>query len=226
MNVPGLTAPPQSVIFDFDGVLVDTEWAIYRSWQRVFESEGFSLPLNIFNQCIGSGYTHWNPAEYLESLTHRTYDWPVINAKRQQEIHADLLKSGLMPGALDLLDYCRAQNLPIAVASSSTHSWVDGWLTKLQIRDRFCQVLCRDDGLPVKPDPALYHESAKRLHLSASRCLVIEDSANGSLAAIRAGLPVVVIPSPITVHASFHSAVCRLNSLTDVISLLQHTLDF
>lgn len=56
-----------AVIFDFDGLLVDTEYAIYSSWERVFASCGHPLPLDLFNQCLGSGYTHWNPGEHLEN---------------------------------------------------------------------------------------------------------------------------------------------------------------
>lgn len=79
-----------AVIFDFDGLLVDTEYAIYASWLRVFDSCGHPLPLDLFNQCLGSGYTHWNPGDHLEKLTGRTFDWDEINALRQKEIVRDL----------------------------------------------------------------------------------------------------------------------------------------
>ncbi len=71
--------PPQAIIFDFDGLLVDTEWAIYQSWARVYEREGHDLPLDLFNSCLGSGYTHWNPGEHLEKLTRKTNDRPSID---------------------------------------------------------------------------------------------------------------------------------------------------
>ena len=214
---------PKAVLFDFDGVLVDTEWAIYQSWERVFRAHGHALPLDCFNQCLGSGYTHWNPADHLESLTGKTYDWETINAERQERIHADLAHSGLMSGALELLNWCRKQALPLAVASSSSHRWVDGWLEKLGIRDRFVSVLCRDDGLPVKPDPALYVESARRLSLPPADCLVIEDSENGTTAAHRAGIPVIAVPNRITECANFELATCRVSSLHKVLELLQHS---
>lgn len=86
-----------AVIFDFDGLLVDTEYAIYASWLRVFDSCGHPLPLDLFNQCLGSGYTHWNPGDHLEKLTGRTFDWDEINALRQKEIVRDLEHAGLLP---------------------------------------------------------------------------------------------------------------------------------
>lgn len=86
-----------AVIFDFDGLLVDTEYAIYSSWERVFASCGHPLPLDLFNQCLGSGYTHWNPGEHLEKLTGRTFDWETVNSRRQEEIVRDLEHAGLLP---------------------------------------------------------------------------------------------------------------------------------
>jgi HAD superfamily hydrolase (TIGR01509 family) len=109
----------------------------------------------------------------------------------------------------------------LAVASSSSHRWVDGWLQKLGIADRFVSVLCRDDGLPVKPDPALYLETLKRLQFPATSCLVIEDSQNGTLAAAHAGIPVIAISNRVTENADFSPATLRLSCLKDVISTLE-----
>ena len=140
-----------AVIFDFDGLLVDTEYAIYSSWERVFASCGHPLPLDLFNQCLGSGYTHWNPGEHLEKLTGRTFDWETVNSRRQEEIVRDLEHAGLLPGAGELIRNLGEAGTPMGVASSSSHRWVDGWLNRLGIMPYFQTVVCRDDGLPVKP---------------------------------------------------------------------------
>ena len=68
-----------------------------------FDSCGHPLPLDLFNQCLGSGYTHWNPGDHLEKLTGRTFDWDEINALRQKEIVRDLEHAGLLPGAGELI---------------------------------------------------------------------------------------------------------------------------
>ena len=101
-----------AVIFDFDGLLVDTEYAIYASWLRVFDSCGHPLPLDLFNQCLGSGYTHWNPGDHLEKLTGRTFDWDEINALRQKEIVRDLEHAGLLPGAGELIRSLAEKEFP------------------------------------------------------------------------------------------------------------------
>lgn len=207
----------QAVIFDFDGLLVDTEYAIYSSWERVFSSCGHSLPLDLFNQCLGSGYTHWNPGDHLEQLTGRTYDWDSINGRRQEEIVRDLEHAGLLPGASGLIRRLAADGTPMGVASSSSHRWVDGWLNKLGIMPCFQTVVCRDDGLPVKPDPALFLKAAENLGVPPAQCLVLEDSQNGTTAAFRAGIPVISIPNRVTEQADFSLATSKIRSLEELL---------
>lgn len=207
----------RAVIFDFDGLLVDTEYAIYSSWERVFASCGHPLPLDLFNQCLGSGYTHWNPGDHLEQLTNRTFNWETINARRQEEIVRDLEHAGLLPGARELICRLAEAGTPMGVASSSSHRWVDGWLNKLDITPYFQTVVCRDDGLPVKPDPALFLKAAENLGMPPSQCLVLEDSQNGTTAAFRAGMPVISIPNRVTEQADFSQATSKIRSLTELL---------
>lgn len=137
LKARALLRQAHAVIFDFDGLLVDTEYAIYSSWERVFASCGHPLPLDLFNQCLGSGYTHWNPGEYLEKLTGRTFDWETVNSRRQEEIVRDLEHAGLLPGAGELIRNLGEAGTPMGVASSSSHRWVDGWLNRLGIMPYF-----------------------------------------------------------------------------------------
>lgn len=212
-----LLGKAQAVIFDFDGLLVDTEYAIYSSWLRVFSSAGHPLPLDLFNQCLGSGYTHWNPGDHLERLTGRAFDWEAINARRQEEIVRDLEHAGLLPGAMELIRHLAEREIPMGVASSSSHRWVDGWLNKLGIMPYFSTVVCRDDGLPVKPDPALFLKASENLGIPPSRCLVLEDSQNGTTAACRAGMPVISIPNRVTEQADFSLTTSKISSLKELL---------
>lgn len=207
----------RAVIFDFDGLLVDTEYAIYSSWERVFASCGHPLPLDLFNQCLGSGYTHWNPGDHLEQLTGLTFDWEAVNGRRQEEIVRDLEHAGLLPGARELIRRLADAGTPMGVASSSSHRWVDGWLNRLGIMSHFQTVVCRDDGLPVKPDPSLFLKAAENLGMTPSECLVLEDSQNGTTAAYRAGMPVISIPNRVTEQADFSLATSKIRSLTELL---------
>ena len=195
-----------AILFDFDGVLVDTEWAIYQSWRRVFEAHGHPLPLNIYTRCIGSDFATWSAKTHLEELTGLDFDWHDLDARRQQEILDDLSGEPPMQGALVLLEKVMAEALPCAVVSSSSHHWVDGWLAKLGLAGYFQTVVCRGDAPRIKPAPDLFLEAAMRLGVPAAGCLVIEDSLNGMVAAQAAGMRVWVVPNRVTEGLDFEAA--------------------
>lgn len=211
---------PRGIIFDFDGVLVDTEWAIFSSWVELFAREGHTLTVQDYAPCLGAGYSHWDPAHYLEQLTGRTFDWPQENAARQARIEAALSSTPLMPGALELLEWCRAQGIQTAVASSSSRRWVAGWLERLQATHHFSRLFCRTDGYPVKPDPALFLAAQAHLGLPAEQCLIIEDSENGIRAAKNAGIPCVAIPNRLTALCDLSAADYHASSLSQLLQML------
>lgn len=211
---------PRGIIFDFDGVIVDTEWAIYQSWVHLFAREGQEISIETYSPCLGAGYSHWNPADYLEKLTGKTYDWALETSARQAMLEADLERSGLMPGVRELMDFCHAHSIGMTVASSSSRRWVSGWLNKLGIEQEFNGVFCRTDGYPVKPDPALFLAAQNCLNLPAHECLVIEDSENGVLAAHNAAIPCAAVPNRMTKHADFSSASVQFENLRELLAHL------
>ena len=214
----------RGLIFDFDGVLVDTEWAIYQSWVHLYAREGQEISIATYAPCLGAGYSHWDPAAHLEKLTGKTYDWEKETPLRQARIEADLATRGLMPGAEELLQWCEEQGIPMTVASSSSRRWVQGWLERLGIYDRFQGVFCRTDGYPVKPNPALFLAAQECLQLPKEACLIIEDSENGTIAAQNAGIPCVAIPNRMTTASDFSRAAYRRESLADLLTHLKTQL--
>jgi HAD superfamily hydrolase (TIGR01509 family) len=206
----------KAVLFDFDGVLVDTEWAIYDAWHRTFRENGHPLPLEVYTQCIGSDFNTWSPKTHLEELTGAAFDWHDLDSKRQREIEGDLAGEGPMPGAVELLKTLTSLGIPRAVVSSSSHHWVDGWLERLDLRQHFDEVVCRGDAPRIKPAPDLYLEAAKRFGLDPVECLVIEDSLNGVKAAIAAGMPVWAVPNRVTACLDFSLADAVLADLFEV----------
>ncbi len=205
-----------AVLFDFDGVLVDTEWAIYDAWHRTFISNGHPLPLEIYTQCIGSDFATWSPKTHLEELTGSAFDWHDLDTRRQEEIVRDLAGEGPMPGAVALLEMLRAKGIRTAVVSSSSHHWVDGWLEKLDLAQWFETVVCRGDAERIKPAPDLYLEAVRRLGVPGEDCLVIEDSLNGIKAANAAGIPVWGVPNRVTACLDFSLATRVFGSLDEV----------
>lgn len=215
-----MPALPAAVLFDFDGIIVDTEWAIYETWHQLFEDHGHPLPLETYNQCIGSDFDTWSPETHLEELTGRSFDWHDINPPRNVKIRAKLEGSGPMPGVVASLDWLRERAVPLAVVSSSSHDWVDGWLDTIQLRDRFITTVCRGDAPRIKPAPDLYLEAARRLDLNPASCLVVEDSLNGLKSAHAAGMQTVAVPNRVTAGGDFSPAGHVLRSLEGLPALL------
>jgi HAD superfamily hydrolase (TIGR01509 family) len=205
-----------AVLFDFDGVLVDTEWAIYQAWLRTFQTHGHDLPLEIYTRCIGSDFETWSPKTHLEELTGKAFDWHDLDAQRQKEIMSELTDEGAMPGVISLLEKLTHVGVRRAVVSSSSHNWVDKWLEKLAISDYFETVICRGDAPRIKPAPDLYLEAAQRLGLQPAECLVIEDSFNGVNSAKSAGMIVWAVPNRVTSVLDFSRADRTFASLVEL----------
>jgi HAD superfamily hydrolase (TIGR01509 family) len=205
-----------AVLFDFDGVLVDTEWAIYQAWRQTFVTHGHDLPLDIYTRCIGSDFATWSPKTHLEELSGLSLDWHDLDLRRQEQIMADLAHEGTMPGVIPLLEKLTKQPIRRAVVSSSSHHWVDGWLEKLAFGHHFETVVCRGDAPRIKPAPDLYLAAAKRLNLAPCECLVIEDSLNGMHAAKAAGMEVWIVPNRVTANLDFSEANRTFPSLIEL----------
>lgn len=209
-----------AVLFDFDGVVVDTEMAIYQAWRRTFLEHGHDLPLDLYTRCIGSDFDTWSPKTHLEELTGRGFDWHQLDAARQIEIQRDLEGQGAMRGAAELLASLASRGIPRAVVSSSSHHWVDGWLGRLDLARHIPLTICRGDAPRIKPAPDLFLEAARQLDVAPDACLVIEDSANGLLAASAAGMTTWVVPNDVTRGLDFSAAQRVLASLDEAAGLL------
>ncbi len=208
----------EAVLFDFDGLILDTEWPIYESYERLYQKEGQHLELATYVACIGSDHANWSPQTHLEELTGRSYDWPKINAERQSWIEVEVAKRPIQDGVVELLHQLKGEGKKSAVVSSSNHSWVDRWLAHLGLAGQFDAVVCREDAAAIKPAPDLFLEGARQLACEPAQCLVLEDSLNGVLAANSAGCPVIAVPSRITSVVDFSSADAVVASLLDLRS--------
>jgi HAD superfamily hydrolase (TIGR01509 family) len=214
-----------AVLFDFDGVLVDTEWAIYQAWRRLFEAHGHALPLSIYTRCIGTDFATWSPKTHLEDLVGTGFDWHDLDVRRQDEIMAELADAGAMPGAGALLAQLAAAGMPCAVVSSSSHHWVDGWLERLELARYFQTTVCRGDAPAIKPAPDLFLAAAERLGVRPAACLVIEDSLNGVIAARAAGMTVWAVPNRVTAELDFAMAARVFADLTEIAGELAFVLE-
>lgn len=207
----------KALIFDFDGLIVDTEIPDYHSWQMVYQSYGFELPMEKWATIVGgTGESDFDPNDYLEALTGRPLDREHIWITRRKDYLEHLEQQPILPGVEDYLRDARRLNLKLGVASSSPENWVEGHLTRLGLRAYFSEVVTADDVAKTKPDPALFLLAAERLGVAPGETVVFEDSRNGVVAGKRAGMYVVAVPNPLTAVMDFSQADLRLNSLADL----------
>jgi len=207
----------KALLFDFDGVIMDTESPALRVWQDIFTGQGVDFPMDIWlRDVVGSTIANFNPAAYLASATGRTFDLAAL--QEQARISRLDMQSRLteLPGVVDILTAAKRLHLWLAIASSSPHQWVARYLRQLGLSETFSAVICREDVPAVKPAPDLFLTALLALGVGASEALAIEDSPNGILAANRAGVRVVVVPNPVTKHADFTGADLVLSSLADL----------
>ncbi|MHB8460536.1 MAG: HAD family hydrolase [Candidatus Limnocylindrales bacterium] len=204
-----------AIVFDFDGLILDTEEPVYRSWLEVYEAHGEDLPFERWVQIVGSTTAGFHPQHHLEERLGRSLSKEVLDRRvgRRTEM---ILANSVLPGIVQRIDEAKAMSLKLGVASSSTVAWVRGHLERLGIFDRFDCLRCRDDVVNAKPEPDLYIAVLECLGVPASEAIAIEDSPNGVLAAKRAGMRCVAIPNSITARLDLGQADVLLDSLADV----------
>jgi len=205
----------RAIVFDFDGLILDTEEPVYRSWVEVYQAHGEELPFERWVQIVGSTTAGFHPQHHLEERLGRPLAKEVLDRRIGRRTEMILAREAL-PGVVRLIREARAMSLKLGVASSSTSDWVRGHLARLSILESFDCVRCRDDVPNAKPEPDLYLAVLECLGVRASEAIAIEDSPNGVLAAKRAGLRCVAIPNSITARLDLGQADLLLGSLDEV----------
>ena len=209
-------APVKALIFDFDGLIVDTESSIFEAWRELYASQGQELSLQDYINCVGSTFAAYNPMTVLEDRCDHDIDWPPLLEKKDVRIKELQENLKPLPGVAELLEDAEKLHVPCAVASSSEATWVVPWLKKLNLHEAFSGVHTRCQGHSPKPAPDLFLSAANDLGHAPSDTLVFEDSANGLAAAQAAGAPCWIIPNKVTRGSDFSKAHRILDSLHEV----------
>lgn len=203
----------KAVIFDFDGLILDTERSVFQSWQEIYEEHQATLPLEEWVVCIGGASELFDVYGYLEQQVGQPLKRDEI-ANRQRKRHVELVAQlPLLPGVADYIIEAKRLGLKIGMASSSSRAWVTGHLERLGLLQHFDFIKCGDEVRQKKPSPDLYLAVLEGLGISNTEAIVLEDSANGVLAANRAGIFCVAIPNVITGQVSLDHANMRLVSM-------------
>ena len=204
-----------AVIFDMDGVLIDSEPLHFAVLSDLLARAGHTLTRAENEQFIGTTseamfstlITRHGLSGTVDEYIAR-YDEALLRVLREPHAPA--------PGVVALLARAGELRMRVAVASSSRREWVEATIQSLGLSDAFDEVVSGDDVERGKPDPAIYVLTAQRLDVAAHRCLAIEDSPNGVQSARAAGMTVLGVRTEYTAHLHLDGVARTVDSLADL----------
>lgn len=208
-----------ALVFDFDGLVLDTETPSYRAWCEEYEEHGLRFDRAAWVGVVGTHHAHgegFDPVAVLQQHGGRPLSRAEAIERHRRRFLAYVAEEPVRPGVVDLIEEAVERKLALAVASSSPRGWVVQHLTRLGLIEPFDAVVGRDDvgGIP-KPSPRVYLEALARLD-HPSPVVALEDSAPGLRAARAAGIVTAVVPNELTAGSDFSGAATILTSLAGV----------
>jgi HAD superfamily hydrolase (TIGR01509 family) len=203
----------RALVFDFDGLILDTETPEFVAWQEVFAAYGARLTTEEWANVIGSTDHGWNAGASILRQTGEAVPEEALRAKFKARQVLLLDAETIRPGVTALIAGGKERGLALGVASSSPRWWVEGHLTRLGLFAEFAAVTTGDEVPRTKPDPAVYRLAVSRLGVPAESALALEDSPNGVQAAHAAGLRCVAVPNSVSRHLDLSAADAVLDSL-------------
>lgn len=216
----------KAIIFDFDGLVIDTEMPDFTSWQEIYQEHNVPFALTDWLPLVGTGpsTSPFNPYDYLEEKSGKSLDREILRMQRMKRHHELIANQPVLPGVEALIHQAKEKGLLLAVASSSTRAWVTGHLKERNLLHSFDAIACGDEVKHAKPQPDVYQSALTQLGVQPHETIALEDSLNGMRAARAAGIFCVVIPNELTRHFDFAEASLQLNSLTELSLEHIHTL--
>lgn len=203
------------LLFDFDGIVIDTESAAFRAWEEMYEEHGQTLLLDDWSGCLGT-VGGFDPLGRLQELTGPLED-PAALDQRRWERKLELLENEMLrPGIDAFLERARELQLLVAIVSSDTDEWISMNLSRVGRTEGWALIHCANgDVNRAKPLPCLYEEALAHLGAAPDEAIAFEDSPNGIRAAKAAGLYCVVVPNPITRSLDLTGGDLYLDSFED-----------
>ena len=209
----------RAFLFDFDGLILDTELASRAGWELLYREHGHELPTDLWATLVGTTHAPWNPMDHLEELVGEPLERETLNERRYAHEIALIEAEELRPGIEEYLASARRHGLKRAIVSSSTRRWVDMHLERLEEAVGWDAIYTADDDpARAKPSPTLYLEALQTLGVDASEAVAFEDSPNGVRAAKAAGIFCIAVPNDVTRDLGLEEAGADLvlDSLADL----------
>lgn len=201
----------RALIFDFDGLILDTETPLIDAYAEIHARHGVAFDRTVFLRSVGHADYAFDPWHGFSPHADRA----ALEVERRRRKDELMAQQQVLPGVGPLLDAARARHLRLGVASNSQHDWVEPHLRRLGLHDRFEFFACRGDTPSPKPEPDLYKLVLQHFGLRGHEAIAFEDSQTGVLAAKRANLWAVAVPNPSTGHHDVSQADLQLGSLAE-----------
>jgi HAD superfamily hydrolase (TIGR01509 family) len=202
----------KGLIFDFDGLILDTENPAFQSWREIYEEHGGLLSFSSWSAAIGTS-NGFDPYKHLQEQLGYKVNRELLRKRHRDRSNVLINDQSILPGVEDYISNAKRLNLRLGVASSSSEEWVLGHLGRLGLSRAFDSVKCSDHVKHTKPNPEVYQVLLDSLGLRPGEALAFEDSPNGILAAKRAGIYCVAVPNALTKRLYLDNADLKLPSL-------------
>jgi beta-phosphoglucomutase family hydrolase len=180
------------IIFDMDGVLIDSGLPHFKSWQLLAEENGAEIPESLFWETFGKTNNQILPLIFKQNLDE---DEMTRFSDRKEELYREIIRGKVqpLPGLMDLIKNLVNQGVKIAIGSSGPRLNVELVIQELRLKEFISAYTCAEDVTHGKPDPEVFLKAAQKLGVPPERCLVFEDSLHGIEAARHAGMKCIAI---------------------------------
>lgn len=215
----------KGVIFDMDGLMIDTECIYQRFWVQAANEFGFPMTKEhvLGIRSLAAKYA----IPHLKGIFGEDFDYYAVKARRIELMNEYLSQHGIVkkPGLNELLEHLKNNGLKIAVATATDHSRTEKYLKSIGVFDYFDKIVCGDMIKNGKPEPDIYLEAAKQLGLPPQDCIALEDSPNGIMSAYRAGCMPIMVPDLSQPDRDTQRLLfAKCDSLSDVIAVIDNII--
>ena len=208
--------PVRAFLFDFDGLIVDTEVPSRAGWEHVYREHGQELPPEKWALVVGT-VGAWDPMGHLEELVGTPLERERITERRREHEFALADAEELRPGIAEYFAEAERRGLKRAIVSSADRRWIDRHLARLEQEIGWDAIVTADhDPARAKPSPELYLEALELLGVAPEEAVAFEDSPNGVRAARAAGIFCVAVPNEVTRGLGLEEADLLVGSLADL----------
>ncbi|MBM4258472.1 MAG: HAD-IA family hydrolase [Deltaproteobacteria bacterium] len=216
----------RGLMFDFDGLVLDTELPGVLCWQEIYQEHGCIFPADAYAKSIGTLPRIFDVYGHLEKQIGRPLDREAMQQRRLERCMEIIIQQAALPGVENYVREAKQRGLKLGVASSSSRNWVAGHLERLDLLSFFDHLSCGDMVTMTKPHPELYHTALASLAIEPHEAIAFEDSPHGVTAAKAAGIFCVAVPNQVTQQLTFAHADLQLSSLAEMtFAELVRTID-